>query len=113
MLHVVGDVRNKHCIIVDDIVDTAGTLTNGARALLDKKNGAKSVSACCSHGVLSGPAIDRITSSSIEELVVTDTIILSDAAAACGKIRNLSVAGLLAEAIERTHQARSVSELFL
>jgi ribose-phosphate pyrophosphokinase len=96
---------------VDDIVDTAGTLTNGATALMDA--GARKVVACCSHAVLSGPAVSRISNSAIEDLIVTDTILLKDDAIACGKITVLTVAPLLAEAIKRTYTGSSVSELFL
>jgi len=96
---------------VDDIVDTAGTLANGAYALLEA--GARRVLACCSHGVLSGPAIERLEGSSIEELIITDTIPLRDAARSCRKITVLSVAPLLAEAIKRIHTGASVSQLFL
>jgi ribose-phosphate pyrophosphokinase len=119
VLHIIGDVNGMTCLFADDIVDTAGTLTNGAIALLERKNekdekiGAKKVIACCPHPVLSGPAITRLANSPIEELIVTDTIPLSKEAELCGKIKVLSVAGLLAEAIERTHQRRSVSELFI
>jgi ribose-phosphate pyrophosphokinase len=110
-MHIIGDVKGKICLIVDDIVDTAGTLTNGATALLD--SGAEKVAACCSHGVLSGPAISRISESGIEELIITDTIPLRNEAKSCGKITVLTVAPLLAEAIKRTYTGSSVSELFL
>jgi len=109
-LHVIGDVKDKITIIVDDIVDTAGTLTNSAQALLEK--GADSVYACIAHPVLSGPAIDRITSSVLQELIVTDTIPLSENAKKCSKIKVLSVASLLAEAIRRIYHDDSVSALF-
>ena len=111
VMHIIGDVTGKICLIVDDIVDTAGTLTNGATALMDA--GARKVVACCSHAVLSGPAISRISNSAIEDLIVTDTILLKDDAMACGKITVLTVAPLLAEAIKRTYTGSSVSELFL
>jgi ribose-phosphate pyrophosphokinase len=111
VMHIIGDVKNKICLIVDDIVDTAGTLTNGVSALMDA--GASKVVACCTHPVLSGPAISRLTSSSIEELIVTDTIPLRDEAQACGKVTVLTVAPLLAEAIKRIYTGSSVSELFL
>ncbi len=111
VMHIIGDVKGKICLIVDDIVDTAGTLTNGAMALLD--NGALKVASCCTHGVLSGPAISRLTESGIEELIITDTIPLSAEAQACGKITVLTVAPLLAEAIKRIYTGSSVSELFL
>jgi ribose-phosphate pyrophosphokinase len=111
VMHIIGDVKGKICLIVDDIVDTAGTLTNGVSAL--REAGASKVVACCTHPVLSGPAISRLTSSSIEELIVTDTIPLRDEARACGKVTVLTVAPLLAEAIKRIYTGSSVSELFL
>jgi len=111
IMHLIGDVRDKTAIILDDMVDTAGTLTQAAKAL--KENGAKAVFACATHGVLSGPAIERINNSEIEEIVLTDTIPLGDKAASTSKIRVLSVANLLAEAIKRIHQDESVSSLFV
>ncbi len=111
VMHIIGDVKGKACLIVDDIVDTAGTLANGALALMDA--GATRIVACCSHAVLSGPAISRITSSPIEEIVVTDTIPIKADAKMCQKITVLSVAPLLAEAIKRIYTESSVSELFL
>ena len=111
VMHIIGDVRDKVCLLIDDIVDTAGTLTNAAVALKDA--GAQRVLACCTHPVLSGPAIKRINASPLEELVVTDTIPLAGEALECGKITVLSVAPLLAEAIERIYRDESVSELFL
>ena len=110
-MHVVGDVEGKTAIILDDMVDTAGTLTEGARAL--KERGASEVHACCSHAVLSGPAVDRIEASDIETLVVTNTIPLCGKAKTCSKIRVLSVSKLLAEAIHRSHTGSSVSSLFV
>ena len=110
-MHVIGDVKDKVAILMDDMVDTAGTLCNGADTLL--KNGAKEVHACCSHPVLSGPAVERITASAIKSLVVTNSIPLSEAALACGKIKALSVSALLAEAIHRIHNEDSVSSLFV
>ena len=110
VMHIIGDVTGRDCIIVDDIVDTAGTLCNAAQSL--KKNGAKTVSAYITHPVLSGPAIDNITNSEIDELVVTDTIPLSGAAQACGKIRVLTLANMLAETIIRINEAESVSSMF-
>jgi ribose-phosphate pyrophosphokinase len=109
-LHVIGDVNNKIAVIVDDIVDTAGTLCNSSDALL--KNGAKKVYACITHPVLSGPAIERLENSSLEKLIVADTIPLSDTAKKCSKIVVLSVASLLAEAIKRIYHDDSVSSLF-
>lgn len=111
VMHLIGDVRGKIAIILDDMIDTAGTLTQAARAL--KENGAKAIYACATHGVLSGPAIERINSSDIEEIVLTDTIPLGDKNASTTKIRMLSVADLLAEAIRRIHEDESVSSLFV
>ncbi len=110
-MHVIGDVRGKVAILMDDMVDTAGTLCNGAATLL--RNGASEVHACCSHPVLSGPAVQRITESDIKSLVVTNSIPLSEEAQACGKIKSLSVSSLLAEAIHRIHNEDSVSSLFV
>ena len=110
VMHLIGDVRDKVAIILDDMVDTAGTLTQAAKAL--KANGAKAIYACATHGVLSGPAIDRINASDIEEIVLTDTIPGTIGAVATSKIRMLSVADLLAEAIRRIHEDESVSSLF-
>ncbi len=111
VMHIIGDVKGKICLLIDDMVDTAGTLTNGAAAL--REAGATKVAACCTHAVLSGPAISRITNSPLEELVVTDTIPLKGDAAMCKKITVLSVAPLLGEAIKRIYSHESVSELFL
>jgi len=110
-MHVIGDVEDKIAIMLDDMVDTAGTLCNGAQTLLD--HGAKEVHACCTHPVLSGPAIERLTGSGIKSLVVTNTIPLREAARACEKIKVLSVSALLAEAIHRIHNEDSVSSLFV
>jgi ribose-phosphate pyrophosphokinase len=110
VMHLIGEVKGKDCIIIDDIIDTAGTLCGAARALADK--GAKSVVACASHGVLSGPAIQRIAESPLTEVVVTDSIALPEAAKACPKIKQLSIARLLGEAIKRIHSSDSVSSLF-
>jgi ribose-phosphate pyrophosphokinase len=111
VMHIIGEVAGKTCLIVDDMVDTAGTLTNGAIAL--KEAGALKVAACCSHAVLSGPAISRIEASPLEEIVATDTIPLKGDATMCKKITVLSVANLLAEAIKRIYEEASVSELFM
>jgi ribose-phosphate pyrophosphokinase len=111
VMNVIGDIVGKQCIIIDDMVDTAGTLCNAAKAL--KEQGAKRVVACATHPVLSGPAIDRLKESALDELVVTNSIPLSDKAKAIGKIRSLSVATLLAEAIKRIHHSDSVSSLFV
>ena len=110
-MHVVGDVKGKVAVILDDMVDTAGTLTQGANAL--KEQGAVEIHACCAHAVLSGPAVERITNSAIKTLVVTDTNPLNDNAKACDKIRVLSISKLLAEAIHRSHTGSSVSSLFV
>ncbi len=110
-LHLVGDVENKQVIILDDLIDTAGTLTQAVDTLL--RNGAKKVSACATHPVLSGPAVKRIAESQLQEVVVTDTIPLSAEAKSCKKIKQLTVAPLLAEAIKRIHGNDSVSSLFI
>lgn len=109
-LHLIGDVEGKTAIIVDDMIDTAGTLTQAVDSLL--KNGAKRVFAVATHPVLSGPAISRLKESRIEKVWVTDTIPLSEAAKSCGKIDVISVAPVLAEAIKRIHGNDSVSSLF-
>ena len=110
VMHVVGDVHGKTCLIIDDIIDTAGTLVKTADALI--ANGAGSVYACASHAVLSGPAIDRIAASRIEQVVVTNTIPLREPGQKLAKIKVLSIAGLLAAAIESIHMETSVSTLF-
>lgn len=110
-MNIVGDVEDKVAIILDDMIDTAGTLTEAVGAVLD--HGAKKVYAAATHGVLSGAAIDRIMASKIEQVLVTDTIPLSPEAERCGKITQLSVADLLAEAIYRIHSYDSVSSLFM
>jgi ribose-phosphate pyrophosphokinase len=110
-MHVIGDVKGKIAILLDDMVDTAGTLCSGAETLL--QNGAREIHACCSHAVLSGPAVQRITDSAIKSLVVTNTIPLQENARACDKIQVLSVSALLAEAIYRIHNEDSVSSLFV
>jgi len=111
VMNIIGDVSGKICVLVDDIVDTAGTLCAAAAAL--KQHGAVKVVAYCTHPVLSGSAIDNITRSRLDELVVTDTIPLSDAARKCTKIRQLSVAELLAETIRRIAFGESVSSLYV
>jgi ribose-phosphate pyrophosphokinase len=111
VMNIIGEVRGKHCLMVDDLVDTAGTLVKGVEALLNQ--GAKSVMACATHAVLSGPAVERICSSPLEELVVTNSIPLAPASASCRKIRVLSVAPLLARAIQSIHEGGSVSTLFI
>ena len=110
-MRVVGDVEGQIAVIVDDIVDTAGTLATAAAAL--REAGATEVVACCTHPVLSGPAIERINESTLTSMVVTDTIPLRPAGQACEKIKVLSVARLLAEAILRTHREESISSLFV
>jgi len=110
VMNVVGDVKGKTCLIIDDIIDTAGTLVKTVDALLDA--GATAVHACASHAVLSGPAIDRIAASRLEQLVVTDTIPLREAAQKLSKIKVVSIAGLLAATIENIHMETSVSTLF-
>ncbi len=111
VMHIIGRVRNRHCLIVDDLIDTAGTLVKGADALL--RQGASSVSAWATHAVLSGPAVERILDSKIREVVFTNSIPLSRKAAASGKIHSLSVAPLLASAIRSIHEETSVSTLFV
>ncbi len=111
VMNIIGDVSGKTCVLVDDIVDTAGTLCAAAAAL--KVQGAQRVIAYCTHPVLSGPAIDNVNKSQLDELVVTDTIPLSDAARACSRIRQLSVAELLAETIRRVAFGESVSSLYV
>ncbi|MFH1751081.1 MAG: ribose-phosphate pyrophosphokinase [Candidatus Micrarchaeota archaeon] len=110
VLNVIGEVEGKSCVLIDDIIDTAGTICNGAGALMDK--GAKEVYAYGTHGVLSGPAIDRLKRSRIEEIVVTNTIPLPEKARGVRKIRQISVSELIAEAIKRTHFDQSISSLF-
>ena len=111
VMNLIGDVADKTCVLVDDMIDTAGTLCAGAAAL--KEYGARRVVAYCVHPVLSGPAIENISNSTLDEIVVTDTIPLSDAAAACPKIRQLSVAQMLAETIRRMAEGESVSSLYV
>ena len=108
---VIGDVKDKTVVILDDMVDTAGTLTEAVGVIL--KNGARQVHACCAHAVLSGPAIDRIKASDLESIVVTDTIPLSPQAIACGKVKVLSIAELVGEAIIRSYRGDSVTSLFV
>ncbi len=110
VMHVIGDVRGRTCLIIDDIVDTAGTLVKTVDALLEQ--GATKVYACASHAVLSGPAIERISNSRLEELVVTDSIPLREEAQKVAKIKVRSVAGLLGATIESIHMETSVSSLF-
>ena len=111
VMHVIGDIEGRNCVIMDDMIDTAGTLVKAAEVL--KQRGAKQVYAYCTHPILSGPAIERIARGSVlDEVVVTNTIPLSDAAKACGKVRQLSVAPLIAETIQRISRGESVMSLF-
>jgi ribose-phosphate pyrophosphokinase len=111
IMHIIGEVEGRSCVIIDDLVDTAGTLCQAAKAL--KEHGAVKVVAYCTHAVLSGPAVDNINNSVLDELVVTDTIPLSPAAEACNRIRQLSIAELLAETMRRVSDEESVSSLFI
>ena len=111
VMHIIGDVEDTDCLIFDDLIDTAGTLVHGAAALLEA--GAASVRAAATHAVLSPPSIERITKSKIKEVVLTNSIPLSQEAKGCGKIRTLSVAPLLARAIQSIHEETSVSSLFV
>lgn len=110
VMHIIGDVRDRDCLLIDDIVDTAGTLCLAAQALKD--NGAATVRAYCTHPVLSGPALDNLQGVALDELVVTDTIPLSEQALACPKIRQVSLSSLLAEAIHRVSESESISSMF-
>jgi len=111
VMNIIGDVKGHDCLLLDDMVDTAGTLTEGATAL--KNAGAGTISAACSHAVLSGPAIQRINDSSLDELIATNTIALDSKQQECKKLTVLSVAPLLAEAITRIHEETSLSSLFV
>jgi ribose-phosphate pyrophosphokinase len=111
VMNIIGDVKGRSCVLVDDLVDTAGTLCKAAGAL--KEHGATKVVAYCTHPVLSGKAIGNITDSELDELVVTDTIPLNEDAKACGRIRQLSIAELLAETMRRVSNEESVSSLFM
>jgi len=110
VMNIIGDVKDRTCILIDDIIDTAGTLCGAANAL--KEKGATKVLAYCTHPVLSGPAISRISESSLDELVVTDTIKLSENAAQCKKIRQVSLSKVLAESIHRIHDQESLRSMF-
>jgi ribose-phosphate pyrophosphokinase len=110
-MHVIGDIEGRNCVIMDDMIDTAGTLVKAAEVL--KERGAQKVYAYCTHAIFSGPAIDRIAKGdALDEVVVTNTIPLSQAAQACSKIRQLSVAPLMAETIARIASGESVMSLF-
>jgi ribose-phosphate pyrophosphokinase len=111
VMHLIGDVKGKDAIIVDDMIDTAGTLVQAARAVMEA--GARSVCASASHGVLSGPAIQRIDDSPLSEVCITDTVPLSEAGRNCKNIKVLSVARLLGEAVKRIHHGDSISSLFI
>lgn len=111
VMNVIGDVEGRTCVLVDDLVDTAGTLCEAARAL--KENGAAKVVAYCTHAVLSGPAVENITKSVLDELVVTDTIPLREDAKACPRIRQLSLAAMLAETMSRISNEESISSLYM
>jgi ribose-phosphate pyrophosphokinase len=111
VMHIIGKVKGKVAVILDDMVDTAGTLTQAAKAL--KEHGATAIFACCTHAVLSGNAIQKINDSPLEELIVTDTIPITQEVSSCKKIKVLSVAELFAEAIKRIHKNESVSSLFV
>ena len=111
VMHIIGDVRGRTCVLMDDLVDTANTLCEAAKAL--KEHGAEKVVAYCTHPVLSGPAIERIMGSHLDELVVTDTIPLREEAKNCSRIRQLSVAELMAETMRRISNEDSVSSLFM
>jgi ribose-phosphate pyrophosphokinase len=110
VMHIIGEVKGRTCVLVDDMVDTAGTLCKAAAAL--KENGAEKVVAYCTHPVLSGKALENINNSELDELVVTDTIPLTKEAEACGKIRVLTMANLLAESVRRVSNEESISALF-
>ncbi|HOO00113.1 MAG TPA: ribose-phosphate diphosphokinase, partial [Syntrophales bacterium] len=111
VMNIIGDVKGKTVIILDDMIDTAGTVVQAADAL--KEAGALGVSVCCTHPVLSGPAIDRLEASDIKEVIVTDTIPLHERAKACNLIKVLSVSSLLSEAVRRIYYDDSVSSLFI
>jgi ribose-phosphate pyrophosphokinase len=111
VMHIIGRVRGRNCLIVDDLIDTGGTLVKATEALLEK--GAISVSACATHAVLSGPAVERIESSKLKEVVLTNSIPLSEAAGRSSKVRQLSVAKLLATAVQSIHEETSISVLFI
>jgi len=110
VMHVIGEIEGRNCVIMDDMIDTAGTLVKAAEVL--KERGARRVYAYCTHAVFSGPAIERIAKSQLDEVVITNTIPLSDAAKACKKIRQLTVAFLFAETIRRITDGESVTSLF-
>jgi ribose-phosphate pyrophosphokinase len=110
-MNIIGEVEGRPCVMIDDMVDTAGTLCKAAEALKD--HGAASVAAYITHAVLSGPAVERISNSQLNEIVVTDTIPLNEEAQACDKIRQLSIAEMLAETMRRIADDESVSSLYV
>ncbi len=111
VMHIIGEVKGKVCVIIDDMIDTAGTLCTAAQAL--QAEGGTEVYACATHGVLSGPALDRIEASPLQKVIVTNTIPAQDKIEQCSKLHGLSVSHLLAEAIRRIHNDESVSSLFV
>jgi ribose-phosphate pyrophosphokinase len=111
VMHIIGEIEGKSCVLMDDMVDTANTLCEAASAL--KQAGAVQVKACCTHPVLSGQALQRISESELDEVVVTNSIPLSEEARHCSKIRQISISGLLAESIRRIATGDSVSSLFV
>jgi ribose-phosphate pyrophosphokinase len=111
VMHVIGNVKGKNAVLFDDMIDTAGTITQAAAAI--KENGAKRVIAACAHAVLSGPALERINDSVLEDVIVTNTIPMDEKQKECEKLTVLSVASLLGDAIKRIHEETSVSSLFV
>jgi ribose-phosphate pyrophosphokinase len=111
VMNIIGDVKGRDCVLLDDMIDTAGTLTNAARALHD--HGARRIFACATHAVLSGPAVNRIIDSPLTEVIVTDSIPLREEAKASSKFRVATVSKLLGEAIRRIHNSDSISSLFV
>jgi len=111
VMNIIGNVEGRRVVVLDDLIDTAGTVVQAAKAL--KEAGAVDVSVCCTHPVLSGPAMERLENSDIKEIIVTDTIPLHDGAKACNRVKVLSVAGLLSEAVRRIYYDDSVSSLFI
>jgi len=111
VMHIIGDVSGRDALLLDDMIDTAGTIAQGAQACME--HGARRVWAACTHAVLSGPALERLNKSALEEVVVTNTIPLKGKERLCSKLKMLSVAPLLGEAIKRIHEEESVSSLFV